>query len=77
MAQAADQELVSRLMASNEEYRRLAAEHSNYDRRLEELSHRKFPSPDEQVEEMTLKKKKLHLKDRMYGILREHQAQAS
>lgn len=53
------------LMATNEEFRRLAARHSNYDRRIEELSSRKFPSQEEQIEEARLKKLKLHLKDQM------------
>ncbi len=74
MARSADQEIVSRLMATSEEYRRLAEQHSSFDRRLEQLAHRKFPSQEEQLEEARLKKKKLHLKDRMYDIIRQSQA---
>jgi uncharacterized protein YdcH (DUF465 family) len=59
------------LMATNEEFRRLAAKHSNYDRRIEELSSRKFPSQEEQVEEARLKKLKLHLKDQMQHMVEE------
>lgn len=77
MARSAEQELTSQLMATNEEYRRLVEEHSSFDRRLEELADRKFPSPEEQLEEARLKKKKLLLKDRMHGILRDFQQQAS
>jgi uncharacterized protein YdcH (DUF465 family) len=73
MARSADQETVSRLMATSEEYRRLAEQHSSFDRRLEQLAHRKFPSQEEQLEEARLKKKKLHLKDRMYDIIRQSQ----
>lgn len=73
MARSADQEIVSRLMATSEEYRRLAEQHSSFDRRLEQLAHRKFPSQEEQLEEARLKKKKLHLKDRMYDIIRQSQ----
>ena len=71
------EDISARLMESNEEYRTLARKHSNYDRRLEELSARRFPSTDEQVETQRLKKLKLQLKDRMHAILREHQAHAS
>jgi uncharacterized protein YdcH (DUF465 family) len=71
------EDISARLMESNEEYRILARKHSNYDRRLEELSARRFPSTDEQVETQRLKKLKLQLKDRMHAILREHQARAS
>ena len=71
------EDISARLMESNEEYRILARKHSHYDRRLEELSARRFPSTDEQVETQRLKKLKLQLKDRMHAILREHQDRAS
>jgi uncharacterized protein YdcH (DUF465 family) len=73
MAHSATQDIVSRLMATSEEYRRLAEQHSGLDRRLEQLAHSKFPSPEEQLEEARLKKKKLHTKDRMYDIMRQQQ----
>lgn len=57
------------LMATSEEFRRLAAQHSSYDRRIEELSSRKFPSQEEQIEEARLKKLKLHLKDQMQHMV--------
>ena len=77
MAQSAEKDLVSQLLVTNEEYRRLAEQHSSFDRRIEELADRRFPSPEEQLEEARLKKKKLQLKDRMHGILREVQEKAS
>jgi uncharacterized protein YdcH (DUF465 family) len=73
MARSVEQDIVSELMATSEEYRRLADQHSGFDRRLEELAHRKFPSQEEQLEEARLKKKKLHLKDRMQDLIRQHQ----
>jgi hypothetical protein len=73
MAHSAQQDIVSELMATSEEYRRLVDQHSSFDRRLEELADRKFPSQEEQLEEARLKKKKLHLKDRMYDLIRQHQ----
>ena len=60
------------LMQSSEEFRQLAAQHSNYDRRIEELSSRRFPSQEEQIEEARLKKIKLHLKDQMAQMVSEH-----
>ncbi len=77
MDTAPSEALATRLMETNEEYRNLAQEHSDYDRRLEQLSARRFPSTEEEVEEHRLKKLKLQLKDRMHAILREHQAEAS
>jgi len=53
------------LMASSDEFRRLANEHSNYAQRLEALSNKKYLSEEEKVEEVRLKKLKLRLKDEM------------
>ena len=53
------------LIASSEEFRRLADEHSNYAQRLESLISKKYLSEEEKVEEVRLKKLKLRLKDEM------------
>ncbi len=65
--------LSAQLMETSEEYRKLAEQHSNYNCRIEELSSQRFPTQEEQVEEMRLKKLKLHLKDKMYDLVRQHQ----
>lgn len=65
-------ELKAHLMASSEEFRELAAKHSEYDRRIEELDHMTHPSDDEQMEEVRLKKMKLHAKDQMNDLLHRH-----
>ena len=64
------------LMASNEEFRRLAAEHQVYAEQLEKLTHRPHLSEEEKLQEITLKKKKLMLKDQMYSIVQRHRRQA-
>ena len=66
------QELKNRLVQTDEEFSRLAREHSNYERRLEQLSNKHFLTDSEQLEEVTLKKKKLSLKDQMERILQRH-----
>ena len=53
------------LLASSEEFRKLADEHSNYSQRLEFLTNKKYLSEEEKVEEIRLKKLKLRLKDEM------------
>ena len=57
------------LMASNPEFREMAREHGRYEERLSELSALTYPSDEEQLEEVTLKKKKLALKDQMYSLM--------
>ena len=58
------------LLASNEEFRKLAEEHQQYSRRLESLCEKRFLSDDEKVEEVRLKKLKLRLKDQMESMER-------
>ena len=64
-----ERSLQERLMATNEEFRRLADEHAGYARRLDELASRPYLSDEEQLEEVRLKKLKLRLKDQMQVIL--------
>jgi uncharacterized protein YdcH (DUF465 family) len=70
MAEA--QDLKNLLLETNDEFRRLASMHHDLDERLVQLESKHYLSSDEQLEEVTLKKKKLHLKDRMEAILRAY-----
>lgn len=69
---AETQDLKHLLLETNDEYRRLAAKHHELDDRLHELSSKHYLSDTEQFEEITLKKRKLQLKDRMEEIARTH-----
>ena len=66
------QEVKNRLMATNEEYSRLAKEHSRYAQQLVALSSHPHLSETERLEEVTLNKRKLSLKDQMEKILQQH-----
>jgi uncharacterized protein len=68
-------ELREQLLRENEEYRRLAAEHQSYDHQLEDLTNKHFLSDEEQLQEKTLKKKKLLLKDQMYSMVQKFRKQ--
>ena len=58
---AESQDLKAQLLQTDEEFHQLAAKH--------------YLSEPEQLEEVTLKKRKLQLKDRMEDILRRHRQQ--
>jgi hypothetical protein len=62
------------ILLENDEYRRLDEQHHEYENRLADLTSKVVLSDDEQVEEVTLKKKKLQVKDRMQAIAREFRA---
>ena len=66
------QEAKSLLLEHNDRYRQLDSEHHQLDRRLHELTQKTYLSTSEQLEEVTLKKRKLVLKDRMEGMARDY-----
>jgi uncharacterized protein YdcH (DUF465 family) len=67
---AQGQDLKDLLLQTDEEFRSLAAKHHDLDDRLHQLTTKQYLSEPEQVEEVTLKKRKLHLKDQMEDLLR-------
>ncbi len=75
MERIAQDELKAHLMATNEEFRRLATEHSEFAQKLETLESHPHPNPEEQLEETRLKKLKLRLKDQMEAILSQYRSQ--
>ena len=67
--------LKQQLISSDSHFAELATTHKEYEVRLSELAALHYPSVEEQMEEATLKKKKLILKDEMEVILRRHKEQ--
>ncbi len=65
--------LKEHLISTDPEFRELAREHGRYEARLSELSALPYPNDEEQLEEITLKKKKLAVKDQMQAIILRHQ----
>ena len=59
------------LIETNQEFRELASKHHSLDDRLHELESKHYLSDAEQFEEVSLKKRKLQVKDRMELILRQ------
>ncbi len=63
--------LHNNLLQSNDQYRALAEQHHQLDDQLHHYTDRHYLSPTEQVEEVTLKKRKLAVKDQMEALARE------
>jgi uncharacterized protein YdcH (DUF465 family) len=71
------QELREQLLQTDDEFRSLSAKHHELDDRIHELGSKSYLADAEQLEETTLKKRKLQLKDRMEDILRRHQSEGT
>jgi len=65
--------LKDELLKTNPTFRDLVHQHQNYEQRLTELSGLTYPSDDEQIEESTLKKKKLMVKDEIYAMMHDYE----
>jgi uncharacterized protein len=74
---AQSQDLKEELLRTDEEFHQLFAQHHELEDRLHELTSKHYLSELEQVEEITLKKRKLQLKDRMESIMRRRRQAAS
>ncbi len=68
---AADtQDIGKSLLQGDDHYRELATLHHQLDNRLHELTEKHYLSTTEQLEEVTLKKRKLAVKDQMEQLAR-------
>ena len=71
------QGLKEQLLQEDREFRELYAQHHELEDRLVQLTSKPYLSESEQFEEITIKKRKLQLKDRMEDILRRHREGAA
>ena len=60
------------LLKQNPAFRDLVQQHQTFEKRLGELAHLSYPNDDEQVEESTLKKRKLQIKDEIYAMMHDY-----
>ena len=66
---------IQRILSSeDEEFRKWIEEHHERESRLSELSVKREVTVDEELEEKTLKKRKLHLKDQMAERIRSYES---
>ena len=75
METTAQEELKAHLMATDEHFRELCQQHSEYDQKVSQLEAKHALTDEEQVEEVRLKKLKLHLKDQITDIMSRHKAE--
>lgn len=60
------------LIKENQSFRDLVQKHQNYEKRLTELAGLTYPNDDELLEETTIKKKKLLVKDEIYALMQDY-----
>jgi uncharacterized protein YdcH (DUF465 family) len=63
------------LIKENQVFKDLVQQHHNFEKRLSELAELTYPNDEELLEETTLKKKKLIIKDEIYAMIQEHSSQ--
>jgi uncharacterized protein YdcH (DUF465 family) len=67
------QEIRTSLLAADPEFKRLAEQHSRCELQLEEILNSSYLSGEDLIQEATLKKLKLRLKDQMESIIAQYQ----
>jgi uncharacterized protein YdcH (DUF465 family) len=72
-----EEEIKEHLISSSPEFRRLVEEHKQYEGRLAELHNRHHMTEHDHLEEIQLKKKKLHLKDQMNAMISKFRSELS
>jgi uncharacterized protein YdcH (DUF465 family) len=71
------QDIPGDLMSSNEEFRKLAQEHSRYEQQLQQLTRQPYLSSEDILLEGQLKKLKLRLKDQMQQLIAHRRREQS
>ena len=64
-----EEEIKEHLVSENPEFSRLVDEHKQYENRLNELHNLHHMTENDHLEEVQLKKMKLHLKDQMNAMI--------
>jgi uncharacterized protein YdcH (DUF465 family) len=77
MNAAEAQDVKHLLLQKNDQYRALAEQHHQLDDQLHHYTDRHYLSPSEQLEEVTLKKRKLAVKDQMEALARAYLQRSS
>jgi uncharacterized protein len=70
-----NEELRAHLMATDQQFRDLAAEHAQFHKELEAIEAKEHLTLEDEAEEIRLKKQKLRLKDEMNAIMARYRDQ--
>jgi uncharacterized protein len=71
-ANMTDEQIAEALKRENEEYQKLSQEHKKLDEWLDELSKKRYLTPEEDIEKKKKQKEKLYKKDRMAELIRNY-----
>ncbi len=66
-----EEEIKEYLVSNNPDFRSLVEKHQSFKLKLRELADRPHVTSQDQLEEIDLKKRKLHLKDQMSRMIQE------
>jgi uncharacterized protein len=66
--------LIEHLKQTDPEFRQLMEEHLRYEQQLEEFNKLRYLTSQQEIEKKHVQKLKLHGKDRMAEILKEHKS---
>ncbi len=72
-----DQHIKDELIKNNHEYRKLWEQHQAFEKRLQQIGNKPYPSEEESLEIPVLKKKKLALKDQMQSMIAAYRKKAT
>jgi len=75
MERNAQEELKAHLMATHEEFQKLASQHLEFAHKLDALEALPHLTQEQELEETRLKKLKLRLKDQMEAIMSQYRSQ--
>ena len=77
MERNALEELKAHLMATNDEFRKMADEHSELKKQLVAIESLPHLTYEQELEETRLKKRKLRLKDQMEAMMTQYRSQVA
>jgi len=67
-----DAEIKKILKSQNRDFNKLADQHSDFEKRLQDLEKRAYLNQKEKMEVKRIKKQKLKIKDKMEAMIREY-----